>query len=174
MRGTHQIVGNIDGSCTTQINAGSDFAANHIVQIAVVIGGTAGSPALVKIDASDSSGNPLGKSSGLSVAASSQPTAPFASGAPSSSILDLPSAEGLSGDPIPAGPGADGIGAGGNCLALPEPWTLLLALFALCGGATMARGRVARASGPHPYAVWQVNCILRQTAVMHQSEIKNL
>jgi hypothetical protein len=29
-------------------------------------------------------------------------------------------------------------------------------------------------SGPHPYAVWQVNCILRQTAVVHQSEIKNL
>jgi hypothetical protein len=29
-------------------------------------------------------------------------------------------------------------------------------------------------SGPHPYAVWLVNCIFRQTAVVYQSEIKNL
>ncbi len=30
--GTNQIVGNIDGSGTTQVNAGSDLTANHIVQ----------------------------------------------------------------------------------------------------------------------------------------------
>ena len=57
--GTHQQVGNIDGSGTTQVNAGSDLTANHIVQSALVIGGAAGSPALVTIDASDASGNPL-------------------------------------------------------------------------------------------------------------------
>jgi hypothetical protein len=57
--GTNQQVGNIDGSGTTQVNAGSDLMANHIIQGALVIGGTAGSPALVTIDASDPSGNPL-------------------------------------------------------------------------------------------------------------------
>ena len=43
--GTHQRVGNIDGSGTTQVNAGSDLTANHIIQNALVIGGAAGSPA---------------------------------------------------------------------------------------------------------------------------------
>jgi hypothetical protein len=38
--GTQQQVGNIDGSGTTQVNAGSDLTANHIVQSALVIGGT--------------------------------------------------------------------------------------------------------------------------------------
>jgi autotransporter-associated beta strand protein len=122
--GTHQQVGNIDGSGTTQVNAGSDLMANHIVQSALMIGGTAGNPGLVTIDASDSSGNPLGQSSGFALAGSLQPSAPFASGAPSSSSLDPPSAEGFSGDPIPAGPGADPT-------AVPEPTTLLLALLGL-------------------------------------------
>src|SRR6202030_3687472 len=54
--GSNQIVGNIEGSGTTQVNAGSDLTADHIVQNALVIGGTAGSPALVTIDASDASG----------------------------------------------------------------------------------------------------------------------
>jgi hypothetical protein len=57
--GSHQVVGAIDGSGTTQINAGSDLTANHIIQSALVIGGAAGSPGLVTIDASDASGNPL-------------------------------------------------------------------------------------------------------------------
>src|SRR5205807_8665063 len=38
--GTNQIVGAIDGSGTTQVNAGSDLTANHIIQGALVIGGT--------------------------------------------------------------------------------------------------------------------------------------
>ena len=57
--GTHQQVGNIDGSGTTQVNAGSDLTANHIIQSALVIGGTSKNPGLVTIDASDASGNPL-------------------------------------------------------------------------------------------------------------------
>ena len=64
--GTNQQIGNLDGSGTTQINAGSDLTANHIIQSALVIGGTASSPALVNIDASDMSGNPLAESSGFS------------------------------------------------------------------------------------------------------------
>jgi fibronectin-binding autotransporter adhesin len=57
--GTHQQVGAIDGSGTTQVNAGSDLTANHIIQSALVIGGTAKNPGLLTIDASDASGNPL-------------------------------------------------------------------------------------------------------------------
>ncbi len=57
--GTHQQVGAIDGPGTTQINAGSDLTANHIVQSALVINGTALSPGLAVIAASDPSGNPL-------------------------------------------------------------------------------------------------------------------
>jgi probable HAF family extracellular repeat protein/autotransporter-associated beta strand protein len=59
--GTNQVVGNIDGSGTTQVNAGSDLTANHIVQSALLIGGTASNPALAIIAASDQSGNPLGE-----------------------------------------------------------------------------------------------------------------
>ena len=57
--GTHQQVGAIDGQGTTQINAGSDLTANHIVQSALVINGTAASPGLAIIAASGPTGNPL-------------------------------------------------------------------------------------------------------------------
>jgi autotransporter-associated beta strand protein len=57
--GMHQVVGNVDGNGTTQVNAGSDLTANRIIQSALIIGGAAGSPAVVTIDASDASGNPL-------------------------------------------------------------------------------------------------------------------
>jgi hypothetical protein len=60
--GTHQQVGGIDGSGTTQVNAASDLTANHIIQSALVIGGTSTNPGLVSIAASDASGNPLGES----------------------------------------------------------------------------------------------------------------
>ncbi|HEV2970839.1 MAG TPA: autotransporter-associated beta strand repeat-containing protein [Pirellulales bacterium] len=147
--GTHQQVGGIDGSGSTVVNAGSDLTANHIVQSSLVIGGTAASRGLVTIDASDSSGNPLDLgageqtadgtrsvpatlSSGFVLADSLQSTAPFASGAPSSSGMDPPSAEGFSGDPIPAGPGADPA-------AVPEPSTLVLLVVAFGGIVFMAR-----------------------------------
>ena len=57
--GTNQVVGGIDGSGVTQVNAGSDLTADHIVQGALAIGGAAGNPALVTIAASDADGNPL-------------------------------------------------------------------------------------------------------------------
>jgi uncharacterized protein YjbI with pentapeptide repeats len=56
--GTNQIVGNIDGSGATQVNAGSDLTANHIIQDALVIAGTANDPGFVTIDASDADGDP--------------------------------------------------------------------------------------------------------------------
>jgi autotransporter-associated beta strand protein len=58
--GVNQRVGNIDGGGTTQVNAGGDLTANHVVQAALVIGGTSSSHGLLMIDASDPSGNPLG------------------------------------------------------------------------------------------------------------------
>jgi hypothetical protein len=70
--GTNQQVGNIDGSGTTQVNAGSDLTANHIIQGALVIGGTSKNPGLVTIDASDVSGNPL-----ASLAVLGAPNAPL-------------------------------------------------------------------------------------------------
>ncbi|HEV2972555.1 MAG TPA: autotransporter-associated beta strand repeat-containing protein [Pirellulales bacterium] len=129
--GTHQQVGGIDGSGTTQVNAGSDLTANHIVQSALIIGGTAGSPGLVITDASDSSGNPL--------AESLQPSGPFAVGAAGFSSLDPPSAAGFSGDPIPAGPPVEGANLGGSPSAVPEPSGLLL--LALGGAICLLLGR---------------------------------
>jgi hypothetical protein len=137
--GTHQQVGNIDGSGTTQVNAGSDLTANHIVQGALIIGGAAGSPALVTIDASDASGNPLGESGGFAVAGSLQSSAPFAYGAPGPSGLDPPSVEGFSGNPIPAGPFASGATVASNPSAVPEPSTVVLAVLALFGAMAMVR-----------------------------------
>jgi hypothetical protein len=147
--GTHQQVGGIDGPGNVQVNAGASLTANHITAGALVIGGAAGSAALLTIDASDASGNPLDLgageqtadgtrsvpatlSSGLALAVSLQSSDSFAFGAPASSSLDPPSAEGFSGDPIPAGPGS-------GPTAVPEPSTLLLALLGLCGLAITAR-----------------------------------
>ncbi len=49
----------VEGPGNLTVDAGSSLTANHIVQSALVIGGTAGSLATVTIAASDSSGNPL-------------------------------------------------------------------------------------------------------------------
>ena len=76
--GMHQVVGNVDGNGTMQVNAGSDLTADRIIQSALIIGGAVGSPAVVTIDAIDASGNPL-----ATVAFSGMPigAAPIAEGA---------------------------------------------------------------------------------------------
>ncbi len=51
--GSHQVVGAIDGSGSTMINAGSDLTADHIVQDALVIEGTAASHAMLTIASSN-------------------------------------------------------------------------------------------------------------------------
>src|SRR5207302_1326511 len=68
--GSSQQVGDIDGAGTTQVKTGSDLTANHIVQGALVIGGTVSSPSLVTIAASDASGNPLAGTDGSALASS--------------------------------------------------------------------------------------------------------
>jgi hypothetical protein len=62
-------VGVIEGGGSTAVGDGSSLTANSIVQGSLEIGGSAGSPAIVTIAASDASGNPL------SAAASGSPAA---------------------------------------------------------------------------------------------------
>jgi autotransporter-associated beta strand protein len=125
--GTNQHVGFVDGTGTTQVNAGSDLTASHIVQTALVIGGTAGRPALVAIADSNASGNPLADAgiSGSGVGAGERSTAPFCVGSIVSDPLPL-SSDALSGAPNLAGPAGDGGTPSGNSSAVPEPSTVIL------------------------------------------------
>ncbi len=83
----NQQVGGIGGTGSTQVNAGTSLTADHIVQGALIIGGNSGSQALVTIDASDASGNPLGQSSGLVFAGSVTRNGSTAAGEASSADL---------------------------------------------------------------------------------------
>ncbi len=125
--GKHQQVGNIDGSGTTQVNAGSDLTANHIIQGAIVIDGTAGSHGLVTIAASDASGNPLDQPSGVALADSLTPSDPFGEDVISSNNLS----SGGSGDPAALSLG--NAAGGGNQSSVPEPSALLLVLVGIAG-----------------------------------------
>src|SRR5262249_10858110 len=51
--------GGIDGAGTVAVNTASSLTTGHIIQSSLVIGGTAGTLAVVTIAASDASGNPL-------------------------------------------------------------------------------------------------------------------
>jgi fibronectin-binding autotransporter adhesin len=127
--GTNQRVGRIDGAGTTQVNDGSQLTANHIVQMALVIGVTGSGPSLVTIDASDASGNPLGMSGGFALAESLTPSGPF--GADGIRSANLSSIAADSADQVVL---AIGKSVGSNNPALvPEPSTLLLALLAVLG-----------------------------------------
>jgi hypothetical protein len=119
--GGNQQVGGIDGSGNVQVNAGANLTANHITAGALVIGGAAGSPATVAIDASDFSGQPL--ASGLVLASSLSPSGPFAAGTPDSVSLPLI-------NPSSSVSLAD-VALGGNSSSVPEPSTLMLAVCCL-------------------------------------------
>jgi fibronectin-binding autotransporter adhesin len=127
--GTNQQVGNIDGLGTTQVNAGSDLTANHIIQSALIIGGMSGNAALVTIDASDASGNPLGQSSGFALAGSLTPSIPFAVGGMSSASLS----NATTGSADLANSTTGKSVESNNPAPVPEPSTLLLALLAVLG-----------------------------------------
>ena len=140
--GTHQQVGNIDGTGNTQVNAGSDLTANHIIQAALIISGASGNLGRVTISASDASGNPLGQASAapgsLLVADSLTSHSPFGDGMNSNSSFD-----GLSGSNAgTAGDSADGSNAGSARSAVPEPSTITLIALAglfVCFARTLNR-----------------------------------
>ncbi len=66
--GTNQQVGAITGTGNLSVAAGGSLTANSISQAAIILGGTAGNPARLTIDASNSSGTSLGGGLGGSVA----------------------------------------------------------------------------------------------------------
>ena len=142
--GTHQQVRNIDGTGTTQVNAGSDLTASHIIQTALLIGGISASHGLVTIDASDASGNPLAASSGFALASSLERNEPFASGSLSSLNL-LASSEASANSSTPDGDTLLSSNLGGSS-AVPEPTTLLLALLGLVSLGCLRRPK-AKMSG---------------------------
>jgi hypothetical protein len=115
--GTNQQVGNIDGSGTTQVNAGSDLTANHIVQGALVIGGTLKNPGLVTIDASDASGNPLARPAVLAT----PPVTPLSTGGNLADSLGYTT----NSDPLVDSPPLVASTTGAQA-AVPEPSTLLM------------------------------------------------
>jgi hypothetical protein len=123
--GTHQQVGNIDGSSTTQVNAGSDLTANHIVQSALVIGGTSGSVGTVTIAASGASGNPLGQSGGSALSVSLPPSGSFGAGG-----IGLVGMNSGGGSELASLSPSSSDGSG-NPSSVPEPSTLLLILLAI-------------------------------------------
>ncbi len=123
--GTHQQVGNIDGSGATQVNAGSDLTANHIIQGALVIGGTAGSAGLVTIAASGASGNPLGQLGGFALGGSLAPGGPFGAGG-----IGLVGMNSGGGSELASLSPSSSDGSG-NPSSVPEPSTLLLVLLAI-------------------------------------------
>jgi autotransporter-associated beta strand protein len=114
--GTNQQVGAIDGVGDTVVNAGASLTANHIVQSALVIGGSPTSPATFIIAASDASGNPT--AGGLAIAGSSAPmdvggTSLLAAGGSASNGASL-------------GGSVGGAGLGGGVASVPEPSSILL------------------------------------------------
>ncbi len=121
--GTSQVVGGIDGAGNTQVNAGSDLTADHIIQSALAIGGTAGNPGLVTIDVSDADGNP--PTGGLSLAGSLALCDPSGAGIASPSLLGggVGNVASSAGSEFTTG----NLIAGAGSAAVPEPSTLALA-----------------------------------------------
>jgi fibronectin-binding autotransporter adhesin len=136
---TAQQVGGIDGVGTTSVADNGQLTADHIVQSALVIGSTGSSPSLVTIVASDANGNPQTSAGGLALAGPLTPSAPFGSATASGSSLLV--ASGLASDGGSSmGGGAMGASLGGSA-SVPEPSTLLLAIFAASWAALLRRRR---------------------------------
>ncbi len=119
--GRNQQVGNIEGTGTTQVMAGNDLTANHIIQAALVIGGTPNSRGRVTIAPSDSSGNALAESIGLPSDSSlgSSRSDDFQDANRAGIFGSIPlTADGFNSDPIPADTPSHA--------RVPEPSTLVL------------------------------------------------
>jgi PEP-CTERM motif len=140
-----QKVGGVDGTGTTQVNAGNSLTANHIIQGALIIGGTSTSAGLVAIDASDASGNPLAAAGGLALAGSAASNDPLAAGSlGSSNLLAAGGASSAGGSNLGGSIGSTSVG---GTAAVPEPSTMLLAAMGAmaCLAALRRRNNSARA-----------------------------
>ena len=114
----NQQVGGINGAGKTQVNAGASLTADHIIQSALIIGGTSSNRGLVAIDASDSSGNPL---------ASSWPSAleePLSNGPCTTGMSDAAHLDGAADENVSLLNG--NTTPDGSTSAVPEPSTLAL------------------------------------------------
>lgn len=133
--GANQVTGAIDGGGKTQVVDGGSLTADHIIQGALVIGGTASNHSAVTLAASDSHGNPLDGGGALAIAGSLDEGGPY----PSGTVIT---------GAAPAAIGADGgslavVLASAGSLAVPEPSSIMLLLL---GGAVwlIAAGKIAR------------------------------
>jgi autotransporter-associated beta strand protein len=127
-------VGPIDGTGSVVVEAGSSLTANHIIQSALAISGTAGSIGQVVIAASDASGNSLtasGEPAGSVMADALASTEPFGTGASSETAATGADATRLDKTPqLNVALTSSGAHVGASS-AVPEPSSLLLAIFAL-------------------------------------------
>jgi autotransporter-associated beta strand protein len=121
---SNQQVGGIDGPGTVTVSpvtTSASLTADHITAGALIIGGSATHSALVTIDASDSSGNPL-DGGGFAIAGSLTPSDPFGSRTASSSSL----LAGGSSTSNSLGGSLVGTSVGKGLTAVPEPSSILL------------------------------------------------
>lgn len=132
--GRNQQVGGINGSGTTKVTDDAQLTANHIVQSALVIGGSAGHAAVITIAPSDNMGAPLASlvaAGGVGADATN----------PSLIGATLPSANlettGLGGLP------SLNSQLGGGAAAVPEPSTLVLGALTALAAAFAARRRLS-------------------------------
>ena len=138
--GANQVVGGIDGPGSTQVNAGGKLTADHIIQSALVIGGAAGNPALVTIDASNANGLPL--ADGQSLAGAPESDAPLASEIATTGLID-PGANNATSfvDPAIAQAGSTTVA---QLTAVPEPASILLLVLGGLATLRLARHRIRR------------------------------
>ncbi|HKD38087.1 MAG TPA: autotransporter-associated beta strand repeat-containing protein, partial [Pirellulales bacterium] len=138
--GTNQRVGQINGAGSVMVDSGSDLTADHIIQGALVIQGTAASPALVTVAASDTSGNPL-------VFGSQVQSLQIPSGVEG---FDSTSSGTLASDPkgtLALDPTSSAVG---DASSVPEPSSLAMLALAAVGALTLHRTRARLLSGMAP------------------------
>jgi autotransporter-associated beta strand protein len=136
--GTNQQVGKIDGPGNTSVATGGSLTANHIVQSALVIGGTAGTPAIVTIAASNAAGNSLAESSGFALA-----SLPLSSDSLGAGTLGSSSLLAAGGEPSLASAAVGNLALGAGSEAVPEPSTLALILLGCAFTACLRKCRPA-------------------------------
>ncbi len=142
--GTNQQVGAIDGNGNTVVGDGAGLTANHIVQNALFIGGSANNLSLVTLAASDESGNSLAASAAIrssSLLAASPPLSPSIS-------LSASFTTGGTGEFAPAALGSHG-GTAFNSVgaAVPEPASVAMLALGAVALASNLRRKAARLRG---------------------------